>query len=194
MRPQTGYTPTPSQMETDRRAHVGHELSIQGIGCLFVGLGLPLLIGAGISFASHLIAGHGREIGIGLVGLLFATFVYWSGTGLQRLLFAHALAASLIVFAALIFFLPVAWRDAQFLPFALLPAYMLWLLLGRRGRRVLSPEYRELIECTPHVRQLSSPWLVAILTLLCLAVMMGLMRNASFAKMDHPPPTTIKER
>ncbi|MBL9133031.1 MAG: hypothetical protein JNG86_17610 [Verrucomicrobiaceae bacterium] len=179
-------------MEMDRRAHVGHELSIQGIGCLFVGIGLPLLIGAGISFANQLIAGNGQETSIGLWGLLFATFIFWSGTGLQRLLFVHAVAASLVVFAALFAFIPAAWRDAKFLPFVLLPAYMLWLILGRRGRRVLSPDYRELIESTPQVRQLSSPWLVAILILLCLAAMMSYIQNSGFAKMERLSPGATK--
>lgn len=183
-----------TEIEMDRRAHVGHEISIQGIGCLFVGAGLPLLIGAGIGFANHLITGNFQEIGIGLVGLLFAIFIFWSGAGLQRLLFTHAVAASLILIVVLIAFIPVVWSDMQFLPCVLLPAYMLWLLMGRRGRRVLSSDYRTLIEITPHVRQLSSPWLLALLIMLSLTIMIWYIQNSGFAEMATPPPEAAQER
>ena len=44
----------------------------------------------------------------------------------------------------------------------LLNGYALYLVFGRKGRVVFSPDYQEIVERTPHLRQRTSPLVIAL--------------------------------
>ena len=58
-------------------------------------------------------------------------------------------------------------------PFVLLHGFIVYLLHSEKGRRVMTPEYRRIVEQTPHVKYRTPAWLIG-LTLLILVVLVGL--------------------
>jgi hypothetical protein len=57
----------------------------------------------------------------------------------------------------------------------LIPAYVLSLLLGRKGRMVFSPEYGDVIERTPHIRYRTSRALLIVLGVIVLLLTMAMV-------------------
>lgn len=58
-------------------------------------------------------------------------------------------------------------------PFLLIHGYIVYLLHSEKGKRVMTPEYRSIVEQTPHIKYRTPAWLIA-LTLLILALLVGL--------------------
>ena len=159
--------------EAIRKAHINHEASVKSIGTLYH-LGGMLCIAMGFS------AWVGRDtqpppavaIGVGSFFLLIALVQVWIGSGLRKLKPASRIPAAVLTGIGLLAF-PVG---------TLINAYFMYLLLCKKGRMVLSDEYKQIIAQTPHIKYKSIvAWVILGLLLLIfvigvIAAIMG--RNA----------------
>jgi len=59
----------------------------------------------------------------------------------------------------------------------LINGYILWLVLSKKGRFILSKDYAAIVAATPHVKYRTSPWILvwivvgAILLMILIAVL-----------------------
>jgi hypothetical protein len=119
-----------------RAEHLRHETAIQMIGLLYFTAAVCLLA-AGVTVA---VLTHGEEaVRVSIMfGLLAVGFGY-SGWLLRRLDTRARYTASLMAVIALMA-LPIG---------TVLGGYVLYLVHCKKGRTILSPEYREVIAATP---------------------------------------------
>lgn len=135
-----------------RRELLSHEASIQSIGLLYL-IGSVVVCVAGIGLLAAAISetpgsAQGTEfalvISLGLVVLgLFQGFV---GVGLRRLRGWTRIPVGILSGLGLLSF-PIG---------TLINGYILYLVFGEKGSRVLSPEYQEIIRQTPHIKYQTS--------------------------------------
>lgn len=127
-----------------RKAHIGHEANVQGIGVLFrLGGFLALLIAlfqGAISFSavridSTLFFGALAFAAVGIFQIVV-------GEGLRKLRPWSRIVAAILSMIGLLAF-PIG---------TLVGPYFLYLLLSKKGAMVFSEEYRKVIETTSHVR------------------------------------------
>lgn len=152
-----------SSDEQVRQAHLAHESSIKGIGGLFiVGGVLMLLIGAVL-----LVVGIGgwpnrsEVIFSGGVYLLFGIFQLWVGRGLRA--FDKVARQFGIVLSAIgLLFIPIG---------TLINGYFLYLLCGKKGRFVFSPEYARIRAATPNMRYRTSIGVWILLAVIIVAIL-----------------------
>lgn len=128
-----------------RRALLNHEVSIQAVGRLMI-LGGVIATFAGLSILVAAFAGELREL-VPVAGLA-AAYVglgvgsVWVGNRLRTLDPRGRIPGAIINGFGLVGF-PVG---------TLISAYILYLLLSEKGRRVLSLEYQGVVTRTPHIR------------------------------------------
>jgi hypothetical protein len=151
-----------SDAEMIRKAHINHEASVKSIGTLYY-LGGMLCIAVGLS------AVVGRDtqpapaaaIGVATVFVLIALAQFWIGSGLRKLKPASRIPAAVLTGIGLLAF-PVG---------TLINAYFMYLLLCKKGKMVLSNEYKQIIAETPHIKYKSIvPWVILGLLLLIFAI------------------------
>jgi hypothetical protein len=168
--------------EAIRRAHLSHEASVQSIGGLhylsvvFCALGFVLTLFRILTPSRQ--AAPARQ-GIGLIAVLVYYLAVTAlnlamGIGLTRLKPWARWTEVVLTSLSLVYFIVVGvWLgstaaapagSAGFLAVILavmmiIPGYILYLLLSPKGAVVFSPEYREIIERTPHIKYKTS-WLV----------------------------------
>jgi hypothetical protein len=71
--------------------------------------------------------------------------------------------------------------------------YVIWLMLARKGRTVMSPDYRRIVELTPEIKQQSSVravFLMLVLVLFILSVLVLLIWPATF----HRGPSKVEDK
>lgn len=175
--------------ETMRRKYLSHEVSVKGVGNLFVLCGVLGGIGLMSMLAGVASGGSAREILVlalcGGIGVL----QFIAGLGLRKFTRAGRIRASIIAAIWLIGF-PIGMLASIAGPFDLVPygvsligfpigtvigAYVLYLLLGAKGKAVFSPEYQAVIAEAPQIRHRTSKWVWIILLLF-----LGLMFAALF--------------
>ncbi|QJE99043.1 hypothetical protein [Luteolibacter luteus] len=154
----TGEVPLPSDPEEIRRAHIAHEASVRSVGTLYF-LGAMGMTVWTITNAHALITGSelAKESAWGLVAILavITALQYWMGIGLRRLRKpARAVAA---IFSAIgLIAVPIG---------TVISAYVLYLLMSRKGSMVFSSGYQEVIAATPDVKYKTSKVVWAVLLL-----------------------------
>jgi hypothetical protein len=153
-----------SSAEQIRRAHLNHEASVQSIGYLYLIGGVLMLIGA--------IIGVSTSRGISLVELLLLAFYGVMGSvaialcfGLNKLQPWTRIVGSIFAGFGLLAF-PCG---------TLINAYVLWLLLSAKGSMVFSPQYKQIIAETPHIKYKTSIVVWILLGLLLLLLAMGVL-------------------
>lgn len=169
--PAAVYSAVPGSFaDAERIRHelVRHEAWVKVIGFLY------LLAGSGMSIAAlgmlmvgtvgqaSASEGTGMIFAMVLFSVLVAALYFWIGFGLRRLDRKVRIAAILLAAIGLLGF-PLG---------TLINAYFLYLLASDKGRRVLSPEYQQVVAATPHIR-CKSPLLVVILVVLLLLIAIG---------------------
>ena len=135
--------------EATRREHIDHEASIQSIGLLYYFGGFSLAVAALVSLFGAL----DGLVRLGMLALLavLAVLMFAMGRGLRAL--KPGIRIPAIVFAAIgLLGFPVG---------TLINAYVLYLLLSKKGRMILSPEYADIVAATPHIKYQTS-WVVRI--------------------------------
>ena len=167
-------SPASAEMENLRRQHLGHEASIKSVGLLyFLGgvltsvSGIVILVMASDARTDEDYASSVFAMVLVIVGA--ATVLV--GSGMRSLRgWAHKSGIGLAVLGLLAF--PVG---------TLINAYVLWLLLSKKGRFVFAPGYAELVRVTPHVRYRPSivAWILIAFVMLFVAWVM-FFADASF--------------
>lgn len=169
--PQTDAHPHVSDPNEVRRLHLEHESGLKGLGLFMVLVGLAMVWGAGVSLAPMLkngaslagLAGSGAWFFIGLCYLII-------GPGLRGLRqWAHRAAVAVEALACVITLL----GPDPTIGFIFHAAVGL-ALLGRKTRRVVTPEYRRIIAETPTAKKGTSSVAWALLALLALLLAGGL--------------------
>jgi hypothetical protein len=161
--------------EAIRRELIGHEASVKSIGTLYY-LGAILTGFGALSMGGFLLLGLLARGGPDNVmaaqpffvgGIIFfygvisaVTFIL--ARGLRRLNPSIRTPTGILCAIGLIGF-PLG---------TLINGYFLYLLFSEKGRRVFSPEYREIIRQTPHIRYKTSiiVWIALFLLLALIAV------------------------
>lgn len=148
-----------------RNEHLKHETSIKGVGLLYcIGgiLGLAGMLFVGLTMSG---VGGGGSIGAGELLILMAIFaiygtVLWIGIGLRRLQPWARIPAVVLAALGLLAF-PLG---------TILSAYILYLIVSRKGRMVLSVGYHEIIAATPHIKYRTPVWLWLVLGVVVVGV------------------------
>jgi len=173
-----------SQAELIRTSHLSHEANIQGIGCLYLlgGIGGLLLslfyFGTGIAMLSNMVpAGPGGPqvdtVGPGIMLLGFAVVVLaisclqlYAGRSMQTLNASGKIPAVIISVIGLLGF-PCG---------TMISAFALYLLLSPKGEMVYSPQYKEIVQATPHIRYKTS-----IIVWILLFILLGVIASGIIA-------------
>ncbi len=149
-----------SEAEEIREEHIKHEASIRSIGILYYLSGGLMCV-----LALSLIAGSFRtQLGLSAVitpiylglGALFILL----GRGVRQLR-PWARTTAIVLAAIGLLGFPVG---------TLLNAYILYLLLAKKGKRIFEDDYKDIIEATPHVKYRTSIIVWIFLGLLLLAI------------------------
>jgi hypothetical protein len=170
-----------SDAETIRKQHLNHEASIQGMGSLyllggFFGSLLGLAYGAmGIAAISGLqgaipnngpapapaIAG-GLFVGLGVFVLAVAMAQFYAGWTMRKLDPKGKILAIIVTAIGLLGF-PCG---------TLLSGYTLYLLLSAKGEFIYSPQYKEILAATPHIKYRSIVAWVLLAVILLIVVLL----------------------
>lgn len=157
-----------SSAEAIRKEHIKHEASVKSIGLLYaIGAFFLLLGGAGLFVLFFLTAagqaGGAEPDGVSFVFTLILSCFYvglgvlqgFMASGLRKLKPWARWAAVVFSVLGLIGF-PIG---------TLISAYFLYLLLSEKGTMVFSPEYKDIIAQTPHIKYQTSRVLLVVLIL-----------------------------
>jgi hypothetical protein len=130
-----------------RRAHIGHEASIKAVGILYY-LGGAVLTVLAVSMVRADALPAMFLLAVGVAQL----FAGWGVRGLRR--WGRVLGCVLSAIGLLGF--PIG---------TLINAYILYLLLSKKGRTIFAPEYQEVVAATPDVKYRTSivVWIVLAL-------------------------------
>ncbi|MFM7517944.1 MAG: hypothetical protein ACKO3V_13460 [Pirellula sp.] len=164
-----------SQAELIRTSHLSHEANIQSLGCLYLLGG----IGGAISGVAYVAIGIGMlcnlipamedqpqmdatvagvmQIGIGVVTLAMSFLQLYAGRTMQTLNASGKIAA-IIVSVFSLFGCPC------------IGIFALYLLLSSKGEMIYSPQYKEIVQATPHIRYKTS-----IVVWILLFILLGLV-------------------
>ena len=155
-----------SAAEALRREHIAHEASVRAVGFLYYLGGVLLAI---VALASLFVTQ--KEFGSAAVALMLAAMAAaqlaagWGVRGLRK--WGQVVGCVLSALGLLAF--PVG---------TLINLYVLYLLLSKKGRTIFSPEYREVVAATPHVKYKTS-----ILVWIFLALLVALVAAAFLVPM-----------
>jgi hypothetical protein len=153
-----------SDAESTRRKYLNHEASVKGVGSLYLlggvlGVLALLALFGGMALNGGSVPGGPELLMLVLSGAI-GVLQLIAGLGLRkfsnrgRILGAVVAGISLIV-------IPIG---------TVIGAYILYLLLGAKGKMVFSPEYQEVIAQTPHIRYRTSKWVWILLILFLLFI------------------------
>ena len=157
------------QAEAIRQAHIGHEASIRSIGLLYyLGGALLLIVAVSALFTTQAEFG---SAGVALVLAALSAAYFAAAWGVRALRkWGQVFVGVLSVLG--LFGFPVG---------TLVSLYILYLLLSKKGRTIFSPEYRDIVEATPHVKYKTSI-LVWIFLALVVALLVAAVAVPMFAK------------
>ena len=159
-----------TEAEVIRNEYIKHEASVKSIGLLYL-LGAIFIIPISIILMGAAILGATATTTQELAFVLIASAAYLglgvlqlaTGLGLRKLKPWTRIVAS--IFSAIgLLAIPLG---------TIISAYFLYLLLSKKGAYVFSPEYKEIIAATPHIKYSTSKLLLVLL-----AVLIGLMALA----------------
>jgi hypothetical protein len=180
----------PGDAEAIRRTYIEHETTVKAVGSLhivvaalaafilgFAAVGVIFFSGRRLPSDFVPSAGIGLFVGVGLNAAL--------GLGLNRLrpwarwsdvvLSSIALVGMGVLIASLVYL----ERPGRFIFIAgllsLMPVYVLYLLLSRKGVMIFSDEYRAIIAKTPHVKYVAGRPETSLMERIVLGTMIGLL-------------------
>lgn len=169
--PQAQVLQATPQAEVERTLHINTEATIKSVGVLYY-LGAFALIMMGVASFS------GRELEEGVspqvMGAIFIALGAGQGVvgyGLRKLQSWARIPTVIFSCLGLLGF-PLG---------TLINAYILVKLLGQQGKFVMTPEYRQIIEATPHVKRKTSI-VVWVLLILLLIILIGIIAAIATGK------------
>ncbi len=159
--------PAIREAETIRNKYISHEASLQSIGILYW-LGCVMMIlflfvsVIGTFFGTSNLSREAIHLAIiGVICLPLLVLNGWLGYGFRKLDPRVRIPAGILSALGLIGF-PIG---------TLISAYILYLIFSAKGKVVFSPEYKEIIRLTPHIKYRTSI-IVWILLFILLAVIL----------------------
>jgi hypothetical protein len=158
------------QAEAIRRAHINHEASIRSIGTLYYVAAFVTAVGALGATVQLWTEQRSLRGAVTLVmfGLLTAGF-FLMGRALRALQRGVRTPTIILACVGLLGF-PIG---------TLINAYLLYLVLSKKGRFIFSPEYAEIVEATPHIKYRTSllVWIILglIVALMALAILVPML-------------------
>jgi hypothetical protein len=157
-----------SDAEAVRREHINTEATIKTVGVLYY-LGAFIVIASGLSMAASSEPTSQNVPMAILVTLGIAQFIV--GYGLRRLRSWARIPTMLFSGIGLLGF-PIG---------TLINGYILVKVLGKQGRFVMTPEYRDIIAATPHVKNKTSRavWILLAVLIVVLIVSIIFMMTSS---------------
>lgn len=157
-----------SDAEAVRRQYLNHEASVRSVGFLYYLGGAAMLVMSGVGIIGAL--GASGMIGAMELAMLFLILLLGIGqivvgTGLRRLRKWARIPTAILSGIGLLGF-PIG---------TIINAYILYLVLSKKGGMVFSDEYRAVMEQTPHIKYRTSIviWILLALVLVFLAVAIG---------------------
>lgn len=150
--------------EEIRRAHIGHEASVKSVGFLYILGALFAGLGAIAAFVGMLadkdLSRSESDMMVGILpGVIFAavTIGYaFTGSAIRKLKPWTRIVVGIFSGLGLIAF-PLG---------TLINGYILYLFFGKKGKMVFTPEYKDIIAATPHVKYKTSKWVWIVLAAL----------------------------
>ncbi|MGV3660105.1 MAG: hypothetical protein ACO1TE_07965 [Prosthecobacter sp.] len=157
-----------SEAEATRRAHLNHEASIKSVGCLYALASLALLTVVIVGLDSMHPESVAERAKV-LAQALLAGALAWGLRKLQR--WAGIGAA---IWAAVVMVLGIASLPVSAIKMVI-SAYVIFLMIGAKGRMVLSPDYRAIVAQTPHMKRTASTvsWVLFVLLLVTLVAILA---------------------
>ena len=151
--------PANAEAEAIRREHINTEASLKAVGFLYY-LGGVLVLVAGIVSLGGRPTGDDNPAVIGALLIALSVAQAFAGYGVRALLRWGRVLGCILSAIGLLGF-----------PFGtLINGYILYLFLSKKGRTVFSPEYKDVIASTPHVKYRTS-----IIVWIFLALLVGLI-------------------
>lgn len=167
--------PPSSQDETIREEHIKTEASIKSVGFLFY-LGALILLAVSVSVVASFTRGNSTGIlFLGLIGVLFAFGTGATAYGLRRLRSWSRISTIILSSIALVIGLMNLSAGI------VIHIYILSMMLGKKARFIMTPEYQQIIAATPHVKHKTSI-VVKVLLALLLILLVGIIAAAFFNK------------
>ncbi len=168
-----------TEAEQIRRQHINQESSIKTFGWLYIIVGTLFVLTAGSAFVRVLMAYLSRgefPEEVAPVVLLLPVFVLMVAVGLalRKLKRWATLVAGIL---ALVSFVLGLVNLPQSVLGVVIAAYIAWLMLGRKGRKITSPEYQAIIKETPHVKRRTSIVVWVLLALIALMIGIGIFAS-----------------
>jgi hypothetical protein len=159
--------PKLSDAEVIRKKHISHEASLQSVGWLcWLGCIFLALAALGMTAAIFTQRG-GSSIGLVIALIYLALFVLnaWLGYGFRKLDPRVRIPGG-ILFGLGLLYIPIG---------TIINGYILYLMFSAKGRMVFSPEYKEIIRQTPHIKYRTSiiVWILLVIVLAFLALAIG---------------------
>jgi hypothetical protein len=162
-----------SAEEAERRAHISTESSIKTLGCLYL-VGAVLCLGSlGMFATSYFSVRVTMPPGDELVKIAAMMVLLGAvGYGLRRLQFWAAVLATLVSGFFIILAVPMMPQSVVGI---VIHVAIIATVLGQKGRRVMRPDYQQIIASTPEVRQRTSKWVwvLLVILLIVLAAVLG---------------------
>jgi len=154
--------PASPAAEATRREHLNHEASIKAVGILYYLGGTLITIGAIAT-----VAGTPDPAGLAIVALvgLLGVAQFFAGWGVRAFRPWGRIVGCVLSGIGLLGF-PIG---------TLINGYILYLFLSKKGRTIFSPEYKEVIAATPHVKYKTSivVWIFLALVLAFIVIAVG---------------------
>lgn len=144
--------PDVSDAVTIRKAHINHEASVKSVGTLFLLGGLLFVIAGVTAFGGRPNDSLAVRVLIGAAFLLFAGVLLAVAFGVRGLKSWARIPTAILSGLGLVAF-PVG---------TVIGAYMMYLVLCRKGRTVFADDYKLIVMKTPHVKYRTSivVWIV----------------------------------
>lgn len=153
---------TDPQAESIRKEHLNHEASIRAVGALYYLSTLGILAAGLIPFFTGPSPDEDRVTLFitGVLLLAMAAGFFMVARGLRNLRPWTRIPTVLLSVLGLLGF-PVG---------TLINGYIIWLILSKKGRLVLSPEYAAIVAATPHIKYRTSIVIWILLGLIVLGI------------------------
>ncbi|MBL9169003.1 MAG: DUF4339 domain-containing protein [Verrucomicrobiales bacterium] len=151
--------------EEVRKQYLKHEASVKSVGVLYL-LGGILLTGMSLVTLGTGIAGGGvlEAVFVTALLLLLGAAQLFVGSALRRLRPWARIPTAVLSAIGLVGF-PLG---------TIINGYILYLVLGKKGKMVFSPEYAAVMEQTPHIKYRTSILIWVLLGVVVLFIALGL--------------------
>jgi hypothetical protein len=153
--------PLLTEAEKIRRKYLSHETSVKSLAGMYW-LGVIFMFVSGCISVVRLFTGLGGfqiEHVIFIIFPVLAILFAWIGYGLDKLDARVRVPAAMVSVLGL-FAIPIG---------TIINLYFLYLIFSEKGKLVFSPEYKEIIRQTPHIKY-RTPWILWVLLLLLITL------------------------